>query len=116
MARSNRAGCTLIEIIVALFVFTTGALALAAGSGVVARELGTNNLRAEAARVAASRLEVVHASCRIAQSGSETRGPILSRWSVSPLDSSSLRIEGTVSYITAHGSRSEPYAATVGCP
>lgn len=115
MGRSRKAGYTLVEIIVALLVFTTGALGLAAGSAIVARELGTNRVRAEAARMAASRLEVVHSTCRIAQSGSETRGSIVSEWTVSPLDSTRVRLTGTVSYVTARGSRTEPYTAIVGC-
>jgi Tfp pilus assembly protein PilV len=115
MGRSRQDGCTLVEIIAALFVFTTGALALAAGSAVVARELATNRLRAEAMRVAASRKELARATCAIAQSGTETRGSILSRWTVSPLDSTTLRLEGSVSYVTARGNRSEAFAATVGC-
>lgn len=115
MERSCKAGYTLIEIIVALFVFTTGALSLAAGSAIVAREMGTNGVRAEAARLAASRREIVQSTCRMAQSGSEVRGSIMSAWTVSPLDSTRVRLAGTVSYVGARGSRSEPYSVTVGC-
>ncbi len=115
MPISRQTGCTLVEIIVALFVFTVGALALAAGSGVIARELGTNRLRAEAAKVAVSRVEAVHAGCRIAQAGSETRGPILAQWTVSRPDSPRVRLEGSVSYVTIRGSRTERYGGTIGC-
>lgn len=115
MGISRLAGYTLIEIIVALLVFSTGALGFAAGSAIVARELGTNRVRSEATRMAASRRESVHANCRSAQSGSEVRGSIFSVWTVRPLDATKVSLEGTVSYATARGSRSEPYAATVGC-
>lgn len=108
-------GYTLVEIVVALFVFTTGGLALAAGSALLAREMGNNRLRAEASRLAAGRREIVRSTCRIAQSGSERRGSILSEWTVSPLDSTAVRLAGTVSYMTARGSRTESYSATIAC-
>ncbi|MEO7822925.1 MAG: prepilin-type N-terminal cleavage/methylation domain-containing protein [Gemmatimonadaceae bacterium] len=115
MRQSRQDGYTLVEVIIALVVFTTGALGLAAGSAVVARELGTNGLRAEAARVAASRHEIVHSACRSSRSGSEARGQLTSAWTISPLDSTRVVLAGSVSYQSARGTRGETYSATIGC-
>ena len=116
MGSSLRDGFTLVEIIVALLVFTTGALGLVAGSAVVAREIGTNGLRSDAARLARSRQEIVHSTCRSAQSGSEVLGPLTSFWTVSPIESTTVTLKGTVSYATPRGGRAEPYALTIECP
>jgi len=113
---SLRDGFTLVEIIIALVVFTTGALGLAAGSAVVAREIGTNGLRSDAARLARRRQEIVQSACRSAQSGTEARGALTSVWTVSPVESTTVTLTGTVSYSTARGARTEPYALTIQCP
>lgn len=113
--RCARSGYTLVEVIVALVVFTTGALALAAGSAVVAREMHSSSVRAEAGRLAASRFEIVQSTCLAAQSGSETRGSIRSEWTVAPLDSASVRLAGTVSYLGPRGRRTEAYSTILSC-
>jgi prepilin-type N-terminal cleavage/methylation domain-containing protein len=116
VARSPRDGFTLVEIIVALVVFTTGALGLAAGSAIVAREIGTNGLRGEAARLARSRQEIVHSACRMAESGTEGRGSLISTWTVSPVESTTVTLTGAVTYATSRGARTEAYAMTIACP
>jgi prepilin-type N-terminal cleavage/methylation domain-containing protein len=108
-------GYTLVEVIVALVVFTIGALGLVAGSAIVVREIGTGGVRGEAARMATSRQEIVRSACTAAQSGSETRGSITSAWTVSPIDSTRAMLAGTVSYTISRGPRSQTYSFTVGC-
>lgn len=108
-------GYTVVEIIIALFIFTVGALSLAAGSAVIARQLGTNRAQSEAQRFASNRVEIVHSTCRVAQSGMERRGSILLEWALTPLDSPNLVLAGEVSYPTAGGVRTEPIAAIIGC-
>jgi len=115
MPRLRRQGYTLIEIVVAFVVFTTGALGLAAGSAIVAREMSTNGVRAEAGRLATSRQEITESTCRVAQSGSEVLGPLTSVWSISRPDSFRVAVAGTVSYPSRHGIRTEPYSAMVRC-
>lgn len=115
MPTLRRAGYTLIEIVVALVVLATGALGLAAGSAVVAREISADGVRSQAARVAASRREKTEASCRVAQSGSEMLGAVSSIWTVSRPDSVRLIVAGTVSYSSPRGIRSEPYSAAIRC-
>jgi prepilin-type N-terminal cleavage/methylation domain-containing protein len=108
-------GYTLVEVIIALMVFTTGALALAAGSAVVVREMHASRVRAEAGRLIASRLEIVQSTCPLARSGSETRGRIKSEWTVVALDSNSVQVAGTVSYVVPRGPRAEAYSTIVAC-
>src|SRR5688500_18404326 len=111
---ANR-GYTLIEIIVALVVFATGALGLAAGSAIAMREMATNGIRSAATRLARNRQDTVHSACRTAQSGSETAGGIRSEWTVSPADSSRIRLAGSVSYETYRGSHTDPYTVAFRC-
>ncbi|MDQ3672848.1 MAG: prepilin-type N-terminal cleavage/methylation domain-containing protein [Gemmatimonadota bacterium] len=115
MLRRANKGYTLLEVIVALVVFTTGALGLAAGSAIVTREMGVNGIRAAAARLASNRQERVASACRTAQSGSETSGSVRSVWTISRPDSARLRLAGTISYPTRRGIRTEPYALAVWC-
>jgi Tfp pilus assembly protein PilV len=116
VGRSLRDGVTLVEIIVALVVFMTGALGLAAGSALVAREIGTNGLRSGAALLARSRQEIVQSACRAALPGTEARGPLVSTWTVSAVESTTVTLTGNVSYSTPRGARTEPYSLTVSCP
>ena len=111
-----RDGFTLVEIIVALAVFTTGALGLAAGSAIVAREIGTNGLRTGAALLARSRQEIVQSACKAAVSGTDARGPFTSTWTVVPHESTAVTLTGKVSYSSSRGAQTEPYSLTISCP
>lgn len=109
-------GFTVIELVLALFIFTVGALSLAAGSAVVARQLGANRVQSRAERLATSREEIVRSACRIASSGWERDGPIRLEWTVSKPDSTTLSLTGQVTYLTAFGVRNDPIAAIIDCP
>jgi prepilin-type N-terminal cleavage/methylation domain-containing protein len=115
VARSRSGGFTLVEIIVALVLFTTGALGLAAGSAIVARELSSNGLHSDAARLARSRQEIVQSACRAAESGTEARGALISTWTVSPVDSTTITLAGAVSYSSSRGAHREPYTMSISC-
>jgi prepilin-type N-terminal cleavage/methylation domain-containing protein len=110
------AGYTLIEVVVALLIFTVGALALAASSAVVARAMAMNALRERAGRVASSRIEVIKSQCGIAASGRETVQQIESAWAVTRTDSSRVSVTESVSYFSPGASHTETYRATVWCP
>jgi prepilin-type N-terminal cleavage/methylation domain-containing protein len=110
-----RAGYTLIELIVALIVFTVGGLGLVATSAVIGGELTANAVRERAGRLAASRLEILTAECRTATAGQETVGGINSEWSVSFPDSSRVSLLESVSYTTRRGTRTDTYRATQPC-
>jgi Tfp pilus assembly protein PilV len=114
--RKSAAGYALIEVIVALLIFTVGALALAASSAVVAQSMAMNTLRESAGRVASSRIEVIRSQCGIAVSGHETVRQIQSSWAVARADSSRVGVTESVSYLTSRGSRTDTYRATIWCP
>jgi Tfp pilus assembly protein PilV len=109
------AGYTLIEAIIALLVFTVGALALAASSAIIAQAMAANTLREHAARVAASRIAVVRSQCGSAASGREELQQIRSAWTVARGERSRVSITETVSYTSPRGSRTRSYRTTVWC-
>ena len=115
MRRSFRTGYTLIEIVVAIFLFSVGALALVATSAIVGRELTVNAARERAGRIAATRLELLRAGCRGAISGHEAFGRIESQWSVSGSDSSRLGVTESITYPTRDGARTDVYRGTLAC-
>jgi prepilin-type N-terminal cleavage/methylation domain-containing protein len=112
----RQGGYTLIELVVALLVFTVGGLGLVATSAVIGRELSANAIRERAARVAATRLDILAAGCRGATDGTETVGGIRSEWSVGFPDSSHVALLESVSYQTRRGARTDVYQAVLPCP
>jgi Tfp pilus assembly protein PilV len=109
-------GYTLIEVIVALLLFTIGGLALVATSALLGREINTNSVRERAGRMAASRLEILRAGCLEASSGHETFQQIDSEWSVASLDSTRLRVVESVSYPAADRRRTDLFRVVLPCP
>jgi prepilin-type N-terminal cleavage/methylation domain-containing protein len=115
MPKARIAGYTLIELIVALLLFTIGGLALVATSALVGRQMNTNAVRERAGRMATSRLEILGAQCRDAASGSEAFQQIESEWSVALLDSARLNVVESISYPAAEGRRTELFHAVLPC-
>ena len=113
MARPG--GYTLIEIVVAILIFTIGALALAAGSAVIGRTMTVNGHRDNATRIATSRLERIRAQCHGAGSGADSANGVRSVWNVTT-SPSSVKVIETVSYQTPAGMRSETFQASFACP
>ncbi|MEO8193837.1 MAG: prepilin-type N-terminal cleavage/methylation domain-containing protein [Gemmatimonadales bacterium] len=80
----RRSGLTLIEIVVALLVFSVGGLGLAAASAAIARQMSVSALRARSAALARARNEASHSvSCTGLSAGEEHRFGLHSSWSVS---------------------------------
>ena len=114
-ARPVRAGFTLVELMVAMLIFTIGILALASTAGVVVRQMGDSGRMSVAAAVAKSRIEQLRlAPCAVAVSDSaKTRGVAeVSR--LTPMTRSS-QIDVTITYTTKRGSRSQSYRSMVPC-
>jgi Tfp pilus assembly protein PilV len=85
------AGLTLVEVIVAILVFTIGGLGLATGSAVMVRQMSRTNLRAHSASIARSRDEMFHATpCAALADGEDTRSGVQSVWRVSPGNTTTL--------------------------
>ena len=103
MPRRGSAGYTLIEIVIALLLFTIGGLALASTSALIARATNADGIRERAGRIAASRLEVLAIECQRAVSGRETLQQVESEWTVALLDSARIRVVEAVTYPTPQG-------------
>jgi Tfp pilus assembly protein PilV len=114
--KSARDGYTLIETVMAVLLFSLGGLALVSTSAVIGRGLSADAIRERAARLAASRLEIISAQCRTATSGQETFQQIDSQWSVSFPTGSRVNVVESVSYITEKGRRTDSYRAVLPCP
>ena len=111
----QRVGYTLVEIVVALFLFSVGGLALVATSAVVGRELNASASRERAGRIAAGRLEILRAACHRAGGGRENFGRIDSEWSVLSPDSTRVTLVESVTFPTKRGNHTDVYRVTVPC-
>jgi prepilin-type N-terminal cleavage/methylation domain-containing protein len=116
MSTARIAGYTLIEMIVALLLFTIGGLALVATSALVGREMNANAVRERAGRMAASRVEILGAGCHRALGGRETLQQIESEWSVAFLDSTRLSVVESVNFPAPAGRRTDTIRAVLPCP
>jgi Tfp pilus assembly protein PilV len=103
MTKPGSTGYTLIEIIIALLLFTIGGLALVSTSALIARATNADGIRERAGMIAASRLEVLGIECHRAASGRETFQQIQSEWAVTLLDSARIRVVEAVSYPAPKG-------------
>ena len=82
--QKQRAGLTLIEVIVAILLFSVGALGMAAASAAITRQMTLSLLRSRAAAIARTRDEEAHSvDCSAVVAGSETQQGVASRWVVS---------------------------------
>lgn len=89
----NQRGFTLIELIVAVTVFTVGVLALLGANVLVTELLGAGRVAATASFYARERLEVLRGlSCTALVGGTATRGGIYQlAWEVAPTYGGSAR-------------------------
>ena len=108
-------GYTLIEIIVAVMVFTVGALGLAASSGVVARAMAGNATRELAARIAVNRIETIASRCATATSGREKILEIESEWVTTNVPRTT-EVSEWVHYPVSGRPYTINYRATMWCP
>jgi prepilin-type N-terminal cleavage/methylation domain-containing protein len=115
MPRRRSAGYTLIEIIIALLLFTIGGLALVSTSALIARATNANGIRERAGRIAASRLEILSIECERAVSGRETLQQVESEWSVAILDSARIRVVEAVTYPTSEGRLTVHFDSVLPC-
>ncbi len=115
LARKARAGFTLVEVIVAMMIFTVGLLAMASTAGVVVKQMGDSNRMTVASAVARSRIEQLRlAPCTLGMTGSATTRGVTEAWRLTPMTRSS-RIDVIVSYTTKNGMRTQAYRSMVPC-
>lgn len=115
MLKPGSMGYTLIEIIIALLLFSIGGLALVSTSALIARATNADGIRERAARIAASRLEILSIECQGAVSGRETLQQVESEWSVTALDSARIRVVEAVGYPTSEGRLTLRFASIFPC-
>lgn len=113
----SRPGFTLIEIVIAAFIFAVGVLALeatAVSSLLRMRRSSDLNL---AALVARARLEKLAGSrCADLTSGTDTIRSIISTWTIEPTASPSIRaVSQTVNYTIDGKDRVDTYRSMVPC-
>lgn len=111
-----RAGWTLVELMVALMVFSVGALAMSATAANVMSMITASKNRTLAASVADSRFERMRAQgCYRHQSDSATTGAITEVWQVVPLvraDDVTVR----VTFAANHRMQTRVYRSFLPCP
>jgi prepilin-type N-terminal cleavage/methylation domain-containing protein len=107
-------GHTLIEVMVAIVIFSVAALALAGSSALVARATAKSALRDRVARLAVSRIEVLKSQCAVATSGKEIVQQIESDWTVIR-EPSRLNVTESVRCLSSPGPCAVSYRTTVWC-
>ena len=112
--RLHRAGLTLVEIVVAILVFSVGALGLAAATAAITQQMTSSLLRSRAAGIARSRDETAHASgCASVSGGAEAQQGVNSTWSVSP--GSVVTLDQNIERSARTGSRSDRFLSAIPC-
>jgi prepilin-type N-terminal cleavage/methylation domain-containing protein len=111
----DRAGFTLVELMVGMMVMTVGVLGLAGTSAVVMRQMNESGSMNVASSVGQARIEKLRlASCTVATSGSATTRGIAESWTLTP-GTRSAQIQEIVTFPTRRGTRSQTYLSLVPC-
>lgn len=114
-SRKLRKGFTLIELMVALMLFSVGLLALASTSAVVVRQMGDAGNMSVAATAAQARIERLRtASCTVPQIDSAISRGVAVSWVVTPMTRSA-QIDVSVRYNTRRGQRTQSYRSMQPC-
>jgi len=108
-------GYSLVELIVALLLFSIGGLALASTSALIGRALNLDGQRERASRLASRQIEILSAACHDAINGTEATPPISLEWTVSRPDTGHIAINESVSYPGSQGRRTDRYETLVSC-
>lgn len=113
----TRPGFTLLEVVIAAFVFAVGVLALEATAVTALRQMRRSADLTLAATVARTRLEKLASStCAALRGGTDTTRSVVSVWTIEPTASSSIRaVTQTVSYTIDGRERIDTYRTMVAC-
>ena len=111
-----RAGFTLVEVLLAVFLIDVGLLALVASSAVLIRETNALRLRNAALRAATNRLQQLGSSpCRPVTGGATTADGIREDWAVTVQTSRVLDIRDSVSFVLGTTTRSVVLRTRLPC-
>lgn len=109
-----RRGLTLVEVIVAMLVFSIGALGLAAGSAVIIRQMTASQARMHSASFARSRAEqFVASSCAKASGGEEKKQGVRSLWRVT--QGAAVTLDQQMERTAADRIRTDRYLSAIPC-
>jgi len=110
-----RPAFTIVEMMVAIVVFTIGLVALAATSGLVAAHVGDGGRLTASAHAARTILDSLGSQrCEAIVGGSTARDGIDVEWSVSR-DSAAAQIELMAGAVLRRGARRDAYRLVVPC-
>lgn len=117
MSSISRSGFTLVEVVIAAFIFAVGALALEATAASSLRRMRRSAQLTLAAGIARSRLESLAGTrCADLRGGSDTVRSIASTWIVEPVAARALRsVIQSVSYQLDGAARRDSYRSLVPC-
>jgi prepilin-type N-terminal cleavage/methylation domain-containing protein len=112
-----RAGFTIVEMVVAIMVFTVGVMGLAGTAAYVARQMNGGMQQTLAATIAQSRIDsIAGTGCRAVASGTATKQGISERWTIDrPANFNVLRVTEQVTWTSAGRTRSQLYTASFPC-
>jgi len=114
----NRRGFSLVEVMIALVILTTGILALAATAGGVTKLIALGGRLSGSAAAAEGRFETLRATtCTSLTAGSATDGIYSTSWTVTTGGTTGLlrTVVLTVSYSNGRSTRSDIYTTTISC-
>lgn len=112
---SVHSGLTLVEVLIAMLIFTVGALGLAAASATIARQMGLSAQRGYAASIAGTRSERFHATtCGAAGSGTEQTRGLRSEWNVER-GAASAELDHRITRSTPFGIRADRFMSGAPC-
>ena len=111
----NRKGFLLVELLVAVVIFSIGLLALAGTASVILTALTSTQSRTIAANVAESRFERIRATaCASRANGSATTRGIAENWTLARLARAD-DVTVAVTFQTNHQSRTETFRSFITC-
>lgn len=108
-------GFTIVELLVAIVIFSVGLLALASTAGVILTSLTSTQSRTIAAEVAESRLERLRTTtCANRASGSATERGIAETWTLNHVARAD-DVTVAVTFLSNHQNRTETFRTFFPC-
>ena len=114
MMKSQR-GFTLVELMIALIIFSVGLLALASTASAIMTMMGSSQSRTLASGIAQSRFERVRATaCASRASGSATQRGIAESWVLNRLPRAD-DVTVTITLISEHRQKTQVFSSYIPC-
>jgi len=112
---TNRNGFTIVEVVVAIMIFSLGILGLVSTAATVTRMVGRSQQYNMAASLAQQQVEILRATtCASMAAGSGTSGNYAIAWTVTAVTNGK-QIGVTVTYPTTKGSHTDTFTSIISC-